>query len=489
MNHKPIQFKDLSLIYPHKTCFQDFSGEIHFGDRIALIGRNGSGKSTLLKMISGRCLASTGEIKVPQDVRFGHLPQVIDDYPFLSGGQRLNHVLTKILADDPNVLLLDEPTNHLDSRNRRSLIRLLEHYPMTLIIASHDTELISTVTETLWHIDLGQVTVFRGRYFDYQQMLKDKKASVEQELSRIARQKKEAHLDLMKEQARNKRSRVQGEKKIAQRKWPTIRSHTKLAKAMTTGDNRLSYISQQKQQLLEELSLLCPSEVIKPKFKLDGLKAHQPLINIQDASIAYGSESAILTDIYFQLRSCERIALKGDNASGKSTFVKAILGDSKINRTGEWTVPNGHTIGYLDQHYQQLSATETVFDLMKSQMPHASHAEIRSHLNNFLFRKNEEVELQVRNLSGGEKARLSLALIAAKPPKLLILDEVTNNVDLETRTHLIEVLREFPGAILVISHDHDFLESIHIETQYQIRQGKIHCCNETFFRCKTLNLI
>lgn len=175
MHHKPIQFKDLGLIYPHKICFQDFSGEIHFGERIALIGRNGSGKSTLLKMLGGLCSASAGEIKAPQDVRIGYLPQVIEECPYLSGGQRLNQALTKILSEDPNVLLLDEPTNHLDRRNRRSLMRKLLHYPGTLVIASHDTELINTVADTLWHIDLAKLTVFRGAYCDYQQYLKTRK--------------------------------------------------------------------------------------------------------------------------------------------------------------------------------------------------------------------------------------------------------------------------------------------------------------------------
>lgn len=474
MHHKPIQFKDLSLFYPHKTCFQDFNGEIHFGERIALIGRNGSGKSTLLKMLGGLCPASAGEITIPQDVCFGYLPQVIEECPDLSGGQRLNQALTKILSEDPNVLLLDEPTNHLDRRNRRSLIRMLLHYPGTLVIASHDTELINTVADTLWHIDLGKLTVFRGAYCDYQQMLENKKASIEQELSRISREKKESHLALMKTQERNKHSRVQGEKKIAQRKWPTIRSHTKLSSAMTTGNKRLSQINHKKQHLLEELSSLSLPETIKPKFKLNGLGHHRPLISIQDASIAYEAFDVILKGINFHLNSRERVALYGDNASGKSTFVKAILEDSHIKRTGEWTLPSRNTVGYLDQHYQHLDCDETVLDLMKNQMPHASHAELRVHLNDFLFRKNEEVEIKAKYLSGGEKARLSLALIAANPPKLLVLDEVTNNVDLETRAHIIQVLCEFPGGMLVISHDHDFLESIHIETRYHVHQGKIH---------------
>ncbi|KTC83171.1 ABC-F family ATP-binding cassette domain-containing protein [Legionella cincinnatiensis] len=478
MHHKPIQFKDISLIYPHKACFEAFSSQIHFGDRITLIGRNGSGKSTLLKMLCGLCLPSQGDIKVPPDVHFGYLPQVIEGFPTLSGGQKLNQLLTKILSEHANVLLLDEPTNHLDHHNRRSLIRMLEHYPGTLIIASHDTELINAVTDTLWHIDSGQVTVFKGDYLDYQRLLTERKTSLDHELAKLSRQKKEAHLALMKEQERTKRSRIQGEKKIAQRKWPTIRSHTKLAKAITAGDKRLNHINYKKQQLLDELSSLYQPEVIQHKFKLNGLEHHKPLIRIQDASIGYEYGNLILDDINFHLGGGERVALYGDNASGKSTFVKAILGIPQINRTGEWRVPDCTTLGYLDQHYQHLNSEETVFDLMRCKMPHASHPEIRAHLNDFLFRKNEEVGIKVTNLSGGEKVRLSLALIAAAPPKLLILDEITNNVDLEARTHIIEVLRDFPGAMLVISHDHDFLESIHIETKYQIYQGKIHRFNE-----------
>ncbi|KTD06566.1 putative fused transporter subunits of ABC superfamily: ATP-binding component [Legionella gratiana] len=478
MYHKPIQFNDISLIYSHKVCFEAFNGEIHFGDRITLIGRNGAGKSTLLKILCGLCLPSQGDIKVPHDVHFGYLPQVIEGFPTLSGGQKLNQLLTKVLSENSNVLLLDEPTNHLDNRNRRSLMRMLEHYPGTLVIASHDTELIKTVTDTLWHIESGKITAFRGAYPDYQRLLAERKTSIDHELATLTRQKKETHLALMKEQERNKRSRIQGEKKIAQRKWPTIRSHTKLAKAMTTGDKRLSYMNDKKQQVLEELSSLYQPEAIKHKFKLKGLEHHKPLIRIQNASISYEYGDLILDNINFHLNGSERVALYGDNASGKSTFVKAILGASQINRTGEWIVPNGKTIGYLDQHYQHLNSEETVLDLMRCKMLHASHTEIRTHLNNFLFRKNEEIGMKIKNLSGGEKVRFSLALIAANPPKLLILDEITNNVDLETRTHIIEVLHEFPGALLVISHDHDFLESIHIETKYQIYQGKIQCFNE-----------
>lgn len=133
MMHKPIQITDLDLSFPHKTCFENFSCQIPYDSRIAIIGRNGSGKSTLLKMIASLC----GE-----DLVAGYVPQVIVDYTDLSGGQRLNKAVTEALSLDPNILLLDELTNHLDNRNKKSLMRMLQNYPGTLIMVSHDKELL-----------------------------------------------------------------------------------------------------------------------------------------------------------------------------------------------------------------------------------------------------------------------------------------------------------------------------------------------------------
>src|SRR5579885_3206303 len=131
MMHNPILIKNISLYFPHKICFQDFSHQINYGDRIAIIGRNGSGKSSLLKIIQGLIEPSEGHVNIPNNVIFGYIPQNIEKYPELSGGQRLNKVLTQILAQKANVLCLDEPTNHLDQRNRTSLLRMLNHYQGT----------------------------------------------------------------------------------------------------------------------------------------------------------------------------------------------------------------------------------------------------------------------------------------------------------------------------------------------------------------------
>lgn len=238
MRHKPIQFKNLSLSFPHKTCFEDFNADILHSSRIAIIGRNGCGKSSLLKILQNTLEASNGVIKIPDDLRISYVPQVIDDFASCSGGERLNKVLTQALSTDPNVLLLDEPTNHLDQSNRRSLMRLLRSYTGTLIIVSHDVELLRHCVDTLWHIDNGKIHIFTGCYDNYLREINTQRASIEQELAKLARQKKDMHHSLMKEQSRAAKSRAKGEKSIAQRKWPTIVSNAKAQRSEETSGRK-----------------------------------------------------------------------------------------------------------------------------------------------------------------------------------------------------------------------------------------------------------
>jgi ATPase subunit of ABC transporter with duplicated ATPase domains len=167
------------------------------------------------------------------------------------------------------------------------------------------------------------------------------------------------------------------------------------------------------------------------------------------------------------------MAITGDNGSGKSTLIKAIIGDKSVHKTGEWYVVKPDDIGYLDQHYGTLNPHKTVLETIEDLVPHLPHTEIRRHLNDFLFRKNEEVNALVSTLSGGEKARFSLAQIAAKTPKLLILDEITNNLDLETKEHVVQLLKAYPGAMIIISHDADFLEEIGVNSYFKITDGYV----------------
>lgn len=465
MMHKPIQIKDLDLSFPHKTCFENFSCQIPYGSRIAIIGRNGSGKSSLLKMIPAIC---------DEDIVVGYVPQVIVDHTDLSGGQRLNKAVTEALSLEPNVLLLDEPTNHLDHRNRKSLMRMLQNYPGTLIVVSHDKELLRQCTDTLWHIDNCKVHIFSGNYDDYMREIKLKRASIQGELELLNRQKKDMHHKLMQEQQRAAKSKAKGEKKVENRKWLKMVGDLKGMKAEKSQGKKLKNIDETKNDLNNKLADLRLPEIIIPKFSLSGSDAGRGMvIQISGASIGYFEGQPILSRIILSLGSGERLAITGDNGSGKSTLIKAILGDESVCKTGEWHVIKREDVGYLDQHYGTLNPDKTVLETIADLVPAWSHAEIRRHLNDFLFRKNEEVNALVSTLSGGEKARLSLAQIAAKTPKLLILDEITNNLDLETKEHVIQVLKSYPGAMIIISHEADFLEEIGVNSYFKITDGYV----------------
>jgi len=379
----------------------------------------------------------------------------------------LNKALSQTLALDPNVLLLDEPTNHLDLSNRRSLMRMLRNYPGTLIIVSHEIELLRNCIDTLWHIENGRVHIFSGSYDDYFRERKQKRTAIESELVRLDRQKKGTHQVLMKEQERSKKSKLRGEKKRSQGHWSTLVAGAKERQAQETSGRNTSEIMNKKQGLKEKLSELRLPEVIKPKFSLAASDiGSKTLLTIDEGVCGYGGP--LLQNISLSVGSHDRIAITGDNGSGKSTLVKAILEDPIIIKSGRWFVPKPDDIGYLDQHYSTLDPDKTVLECVQDVVSTWSHGEVRSHLNDFLFRKNEEVNALVATLSGGEKARLSLAQIAAKTPKMLLLDEITNNLDLETREHVIQVLRDFPGAMIVISHDEAFLKDISIHGYYDI---------------------
>jgi ATPase subunit of ABC transporter with duplicated ATPase domains len=456
--HSPIQIEDFSLSFPHKTCFENFSTQVSFGDRIGIIGRNGSGKSSLLKMIFGK----------NSEIPMAYIPQIIEDFDSLSGGQRFNKALSAALSKNPALLLLDEPTNHLDLHNRRSLMRMLDGYFGTLIIATHDRELLRRCIDILWHIDDGKVAIFRGNYDDYLEEMQRKRQSILQEMDLLEREKKSMHQKLMKEQERTAKSKSSGEKKVANRKWMKMVGDLKGMKAEKSQGKKLTTIDEKKQKLSKQLSEIRLPEIIVPKFYLSHRDmGDRTLVSITDGTVGY-TDKMILWNINLSVGSRERVAVVGDNGAGKTTLVWAILGYENVLKSGDWHVPNPRDIGYLDQHYENLDPEKSAVEIIAEINPVWTHGEIRRHLNDFLFRKNEEVNAPSKNLSGGEHARLSLAKIAAHPPKLLILDEITNNIDLETRNHVVEILREYPGATIIISHDEDFLKEVETDKVVQL---------------------
>lgn len=303
--------------------------------------------------------------------------------------------------------------------------------------------MLRNFVDTFWHIDNGNIQVFTGHYDDYRHEIELKRTAIKEKISYLKRQTGEIHEALMKEQQRASKSRAKGEKNIDKRKWPTVVSKAKAGRGSNTANRKKAEISLKKQTLSEVLSAIRLPEIINPKFQLSASPVHKyTLVTIRQGALSFG-ESKVLDNLNFSIAVQEKIAILGDNGSGKSTLVKAILNDANITRSGIWALPKPGDIGYLDQHYGTLCDERTVLETLEELVPTWNYAEIRQHLKDFLFRKNEEVTALVGMLSGGEKVRLSLAQIAAKMPKLLILDEVTNNLDLTTREHVIEVLYWF----------------------------------------------
>ena len=469
---QPIKLENLSLTFNHKICFQNFSAIINYGDRIAVIGNNGSGKTALVKAIAGCANILEGEIYIPDGITAGYVPQTIESYPQLSGGQRFNKELSVALAKNPDLLILDEPTNHLDIYNRKSLMGMLERFKGSLLIVSHDEELLNKNAGILWHIDSGKIKIFNGKYRDYKTNAVLTKNSLEEEKRILEREKKSAHKKLMKQQERASKSRKGGEKKREEAKWAPVAAGIKKSGAEVSAGKQKSEISQRRYDINERLKSLEIGEEITPSFHLNSSSASFNL-SVSQGSAGYGNNK-VLTDINIAIAAGQKTALIGRNASGKTTFLRALTGEQNVLKNGVWIVPKKENIGYLDQHYSNLDYNATVIDFISAIVPKWTHGEIRKHLNDFLFRKNEEVNEKIQLLSGGEKARLSLAAIACRVPQLLILDEITNNVDLITKEHIARILTLYPGSILLVSHEPEFIKKIGIKDIYLAENAKIN---------------
>lgn len=455
-----IQWQGLGLVLPHKTCFSEFSGQLDWGCRIAIVGDNGSGKSSLLRLFAGLQSPSEGKVQIEPFLRLGHVPQVLEGDQTLSGGQRVNQALSQALAAQPDLLLLDEPSNHLDADNRRAMLRMLQHFHGALLLVTHDESWMNQLCDTLWIVADGQVQVFHGRYQDYLAERAGRHAALQRQRALLRREQQAAHQRLMQEQQRASHARQRGEKAIRERRWATVKSATKLGRGNTTAvDHRADMLTRQ-QALGDELARLSPGEEISPAFFLppQARHAHGPVLQVSDGWI--GHERVIAGPLHLVVQPGERWLLVGANGSGKSTLARALLGDTALRLGGQWLTPPRQEIGYLDQHYANLPVEQTVLATLQQTVPDWSASALRHHLSRFLFRSDGAVQTLVRCLSGGECARLSLACLAARPPQLLILDEISNNLDGRARQHVATILRDYPGTLLLISHDEALVQQL-----------------------------
>jgi ATP-binding cassette subfamily F protein 3 len=491
-----IRFSQLSLRRGAKLLLDGADATLNPGDRIGLIGANGSGKSSLFALLRGELHADKGDAEFPPQWRVAHVAQetpalersaveyAIDGDAFLrnlekklleaekandgaligelhaalgdagvytvrsraeqllvglgfkhdeldqpvssfSGGWRMRLNLAQALMCPSDLLLLDEPTNHLDLDAILWVEEWLKRYPGTLLIVSHDRDFLDGVVNIILHIDQQKVRRYAGNYSEFEVQ---RAQSVVLAASQREKQERErAHLQSFIDRFKAKATKARQ--------------------------------AQSRMKMLAKMEDLAPLHVAAPfsfEFR-EPLRAPNPLLVLEDADAGYG-EKTVLSGINFSLQSEQRYGLLGINGAGKSTLIKTIAGELKPLR-GTALFNKGLTVGYFAQHQvEMLRDDQSPAWHLQRIAPNTREQELRNFLGGFNF-PGEMATGSIANFSGGEKARLALALIVWQRPNLLLLDEPTNHLDLETREALTVALAQFEGTLVLVSHDRHLLRA------------------------------
>jgi ATP-binding cassette subfamily F protein 3 len=459
---------------------------------IGLVGRNGAGKSTLLKLIARVQEADGGSIDTPSGTRIGYVaqeapggkatpyetvlaaaeeraellteaehahdphrigeiherlnaidahgaparasrilaglgfPEAIQHQPLdsFSGGWRMRVALAALLFSEPDLLLLDEPSNHLDLEAAVWLESFLKAYRGSLIVVSHERDLLNNVADHILHVERGKLTLYRGNYDSFVRQKTERAAQTEAMRSKQeAKAKKlQAYVDRWRYKAHTARQ--------AQSRLKALAAMQPIAASLQDASVVFDFPS--------------PKE-LRP-----------PLVVLEDVAVGYVPSAPVLSHLNLRIDPDDRMALVGRNGNGKTTLARLLAGQLRPE-TGTIVASGKLRVGYFAQHQiEELVPDETPLQHMQSLLPGATPGEVRGQLGRFGF-SGDKVNVAVRQLSGGEKARLSLALITREAPHILILDEPTNHLDVEARDALVEALAEFGGAVVVVSHDRHLL--------------------------------
>jgi len=469
------------------------SATIPQGARVGLIGRNGAGKSTLMKTLIGEIEPDDGSIGKPSKARIGYIAQeapdgaitpeqavlaadveraslleeadtctdvdrlgevherllAIDAYTAparaakilsglgfdeemqhrplssFSGGWKMRVALGALLFSEPDILLLDEPSNHLDLEATLWLENFLKSYPATLLVISHERDLLNNVVDHILHLQGGQLTIYSGGYDAFEKQRAERAAQLES--AKAAQDAQRARLqDYV---ARN--SARASTAKQAQARAKMLAKMQPIAALME--DPSLSF------------EFPSPGELRSPMITLDG------------AAVAYGEAPPILKRLNMRIDADDRIALLGRNGNGKTTLAR-LLSSQLDPVEGAMNAPGKLKVGYFTQYQvEELASDETPLELMSRAMEGKTPAAVRAQLGRFGF-SGPRATQKVEKLSGGERARLALALITRDAPHLLILDEPTNHLDVDAREALVQALNDYSGAVILISHDRHMVE-------------------------------
>jgi ATP-binding cassette subfamily F protein 3 len=505
-----IRLSRLSLARGAKPLLEGAELTVHAGERIGLIGANGSGKSSLFALLRGELHADRGDADLPRHWRIAHVAQetpalerpaveyVIDGDAHLrdlqaklsqaehasngnliaelhaaladadaytarpraealllglgfsqkvlyepvssfSGGWRMRLNLAQALMTPSDLLLLDEPTNHLDLDAIIWLEDWLRRYPGTLMVVSHDRDFLDGVVKAIVHIDQRKLRRYTGDYSSFEQQRAQALVLTQNLVEKQARER--AHLQSFIDRFRAKATKARQ--------------------------------AQSRMKMLARMEDLAPLHVSAPfafEFR-DPERSPDPLLVLESVRAGY-PEKVVLKDVELSLRTGERIGLLGVNGAGKSTLVKTIAGVLPV-LSGTATFNKGLEVGYFAQHQVEMLRDDEspLWHLKRISEARVREQELRDYLGSFNF-PGDMATGPVQNFSGGEKARLALALIVWQRPNLLLLDEPTNHLDLETREALTVALAQFEGTLVLVSHDRHLLRAA-TETLLIVADGTV----------------
>ena len=357
-----------------------------------------------------------------------------------SGGWRMRVALAAVLFAQPDLLLLDEPTNYLDLEGVLWLVDYVRRYPHTVIIISHDRDLLNSATSSIMHLDQRKITFWRGNYDQFERQRHEMI-----ELQQKAHMKQEAHrkhLEAFVERFRAKATKAR------------------------QAQSRLKALEK-----LKPIELYVESHVQPFRFPDAEKKAASPIIALDHADVGYIAGEPVLRNLTLRIDNDDRIALLGSNGNGKSTLAKLIAGRLKPEK-GTLTLSPNLKVAFFAQHQlDDLMPEENAIEHVRKLMPTEPEAKVRARVAQMGL-STEKMLTPAKDLSGGEKARLLMGLATFHGPNLLILDEPTNHLDIDSREELIHALNEFNGAVILIAHDRHLIEAT-MERLWLVRQGGV----------------
>ena len=476
-----LSVKDATVSYTDVPVFRDLSFNIHEGARIALVGRNGAGKSTLMNVITGDQELDDGERWESPGLSIGYLRQEVrprpgqsvyeyifsnieikEDYEeelhaykidivcdalsldkntdmgTLSGGQVRRAGLARALVEEPDILLLDEPTNHLDIAAIEWLESYLVAYPGTILVISHDRAFLANVTDKVFWLDRGEIKVCpRGfKHFDdwAEQLLEQEERELKNRRTHVAQEVEWASRGVKARRKRNVR-RLEKMRELRDQLKEDEAAHRRATQKIEIG---------QIKQTDEGTKTIAEFYAVSKSFK--------------DES---GREVPILKDFSYRIRRGDRIGVLGKNGSGKTTFLRLLVNELSPD-SGSVKIKPELEFSYFDQRRSQLNPEDS---LQKTLIPGGGDyinvmgkdRHVCGYLKDFMFDPSRYLD-KVKTLSGGQKNRLMLAKVLANPKSCLILDEPTNDLDMDTLDMLEEILSNYKGTLIVVSHDRHFLD-------------------------------